>query len=209
MMFPVILFAFIILPILEIVVFLLVAQEIGWINAIMMIILFCFIGWSLFKLHLLNRPSDIPHLLKKGYRPHELIWESFLKWMALFLLIFPGFISEILGVLLLLSPIRFLLILCTRVPLIQKMFGLSTAALFRNGSSGMNFQQMAEMFRQNARFHEDEMYTNEGEYEGTSGGRTVEFPEYPSATPTSASSAGNDDIIDVEYEIKSSQSRGQ
>ncbi|MDO5580807.1 MAG: FxsA family protein [Planctomycetia bacterium] len=210
-MFPMILLSLIILPILEIIVFIQVGHAIGWLNAASLVLIFCFIGWTLLKLHLLNRPANFSALTQKGFMIHEAFCDQFLKWGALFLLIFPGFVSEVGGILLLIPFVRHLLILSTRLSFVQKMLCLKMP-----GSNYVynefEYQQMAERFRQNFSTSENEDDPNDendqGDYSDHYGGRTVEFPEYPSANRTSSSREEDDDIIDVEYEIKTPQSRG-
>jgi UPF0716 protein FxsA len=97
---------FVVLPIVELYVIVQVGQEIGALEVIGLLILVSFVGAWLVKrqgLQVLRRLQDQLHA---GRAPTNEIVDGFLVLVAGVLFIGPGFVTDALGILLLLPPTR-------------------------------------------------------------------------------------------------------
>jgi UPF0716 protein FxsA len=96
----------VVVPILELYVFVQVAWAIGFWNALGLVILISLVGAWLVKrqgLWVLRRVQD---QVDRGQVPGRTLADGFLLLLAGVLLVLPGFVTDGLGVLLLLPPVR-------------------------------------------------------------------------------------------------------
>jgi UPF0716 protein FxsA len=97
---------FLVVPIAELAVLIRVGQWIGVVNTIGVLILVSVVGAWLAKREGLGVLRRIQRQLELGQMPGVELVDGFLVLLAGVLLITPGFLSDILGILLLLPPIR-------------------------------------------------------------------------------------------------------
>ncbi|WP_237155235.1 FxsA family protein [Oryzibacter oryziterrae] len=97
-------------PLAEIAVFAWVGGKVGVINTIGLVLLAGFGGLALLRLQGLSLMRRIQTELNAGRMPADSMLEGFAVALAGLLLILPGFISDIMALLLLFSPLRKLLI---------------------------------------------------------------------------------------------------
>jgi UPF0716 protein FxsA len=108
---------FIILPALEIGVFLLSGKTIGVWNTVLIIILTGILGAFLTKRQGLEVMRKAQDAVRVGYPPGDVLLDGICIFLGGILLISPGFISDCLGLILLLPPTRKLI-----KPLLIKWF---------------------------------------------------------------------------------------
>ncbi|MEC9205726.1 MAG: FxsA family protein [Pseudomonadota bacterium] len=99
---------FIIIPIIEIILFIEVGSKIGTLNTIILIFGTAIIGFYLIKNGSISYFSEIQNKILQGIRPEIEILSGMIFFLAGFLLIVPGFFTDSVGVLLLIPPIRHL-----------------------------------------------------------------------------------------------------
>jgi UPF0716 protein FxsA len=97
---------FLIAPIVELAVIVTVAGQIGVLDTLGLLILFSIVGAWLCKREGLMVLRRLQQTLAEGGLPHKEVVDGFLILLAGALMIAPGFISDVFGVLLLLPPIR-------------------------------------------------------------------------------------------------------
>jgi|SRR5205085_426310 len=97
---------FIVLPIVELAVIIQVGQAIGVLNTIAALLLVSFVGAWLVKREGLNVWRSFQHQVEMGVVPGREIGDGVLIMVAGALLISPGFVTDIFGILLLLPPVR-------------------------------------------------------------------------------------------------------
>ncbi len=97
---------FIILPIVELAVIIQVGQAIGVFNTIAVLLLVSFVGAWLVKREGLNVWRRFQQQVQMGVVPGREIGDGVLVMVAGALLISPGFVTDIFGILLLLPPVR-------------------------------------------------------------------------------------------------------
>ncbi|MEA2825869.1 MAG: protein FxsA [Actinomycetota bacterium] len=97
---------FIILPIVELAVIIQVGQAIGVFNTIGILLLVSFVGAWLVKREGLSVWRRFQEQMQRGVVPGREIGDGVLIMVAGALLISPGFVTDIFGVLLLLPPVR-------------------------------------------------------------------------------------------------------
>ena len=97
---------FVIAPLAELYVIVQVAGEIGALNTLALLFLVSLVGASLVKRQGLNVLRRMQEQVGAGKVPHNEVVDGFLILLAGALLIAPGFITDVFGVLLLLPPIR-------------------------------------------------------------------------------------------------------
>jgi UPF0716 protein FxsA len=97
---------FLVVPIAELAVLIRVGQWIGVVNTIGMLILVSVVGAWLAKRAGLSVLRRIQRQLELGQMPGVELVDGSLVLLAGVLLITPGFLSDILGILLLLPPVR-------------------------------------------------------------------------------------------------------
>jgi len=97
---------FIVLPIAELAVIVRFASAYGVVNTIAVLILVSIVGAWLVKREGLSVMQRLAKSLDEGGLPHKELVDGFLILMAGLLLITPGFITDVVGILLLLPPVR-------------------------------------------------------------------------------------------------------
>jgi len=97
---------FLVVPIAELAVLIRVGEWIGVANTIGLLILVSIVGAWLAKREGLGVLRRIQRQLELGQMPGTELVDGFLVLLAGVLLITPGFLSDILGILLLLPPVR-------------------------------------------------------------------------------------------------------
>jgi UPF0716 protein FxsA len=98
---------FLVVPFLELFVILQVGRSIGALNTIVLLILVSFVGAWLVKregLGVLRRAQD---QMQRGRVPGNELVDGVMILFAGALLLTPGFLSDLVGILLLLPPVRF------------------------------------------------------------------------------------------------------
>jgi UPF0716 protein FxsA len=98
--------AFILLPIIELTVIVQVGQSIGVFNTIGVLLLVSFVGAWLVKREGIGVWTRFQRQVQTGVVPSREIADGVLILFAGALLITPGFVTDILGILLLLPPVR-------------------------------------------------------------------------------------------------------
>lgn len=97
---------FLVVPILELYVIVQVAGGIGVLNTIGLLILVSAVGAWLVKREGLGVLRRVQEQLDRGGLPHKEVLDGFLILGAGALLLTPGFLSDVIGILLLLPPVR-------------------------------------------------------------------------------------------------------
>ncbi len=97
---------FLALPLLEIIVFLAVADAIGFFSALAACILMAFLGVLLIQKQGFNNFMRAQGQLREGNMPLNDLFNGLCVVIAGFLFILPGFLSDIIGLLLLLPNMR-------------------------------------------------------------------------------------------------------
>lgn len=105
-MFLILLLLFVVLPIAEITVFFRMASAIGFFSAVGWIILVSIVGVWLVKRQGLSTLRRVNERVAAGEVPTRELINGILILGAGALMLFPGFLSDIAGILLLLPPIR-------------------------------------------------------------------------------------------------------
>ncbi len=105
----IILIFMLLLPILEIAVFIAVGDEIGFFNAILLCIGAALLGGFLVQQQGLKTAGSIQDSLNRGEMPMQDIFAGICQFMAGILLIVPGFLTDILALILLVPWTRTLL----------------------------------------------------------------------------------------------------
>jgi len=106
----IIIFSLVILPIIEIVLFVEVGSIIGSFNTISIIILSAFLGIYLIKAHAPTYLAEIQNKLIRGIRPDKEIFSGIITFISGALFLIPGFLTDFIALLLLFSPIKNILI---------------------------------------------------------------------------------------------------
>ncbi len=109
---------FLVLPIIELAVIIQVGQSIGVFNTIGLLLAVSAVGAWLVKREGLAAWTRFQHQVQMGVVPGREIADGVLIMLAGALLISPGFVTDMLGILLLLPPVR---------------AGIRSAALYRVG----------------------------------------------------------------------------
>lgn len=100
---------FLLLPIIEIALFVVIGGEIGVSATLLWVILSAVIGIALLRHEGREAALDIQQSLQQMRDPARPIGDRTLKMLGSFLLILPGFLTDFLGILLLIPPLRHLL----------------------------------------------------------------------------------------------------
>jgi UPF0716 protein FxsA len=93
-------------PLLELYGIIQVASVIGGLDALALLVLFTVVGVWLVRREGVTVVRRIQAALDQGRLPHKELIDGFLLLLAGVLMILPGFISDIVGLLLLIPPIR-------------------------------------------------------------------------------------------------------
>ena len=97
---------FVLVPIVELAVLVMVAGEIGVLNALGLLVLFSFVGAWVCKREGMAVFRRMQQTLAEGNMPHKEVIDGFLILLGGALLLVPGFVTDAFGVLLLLPPVR-------------------------------------------------------------------------------------------------------
>ena len=103
-------FSILMLPIVEIVLFVEIGSIIGSFNTISIIILSAFLGIYLIKTHAPTYLADIRNKMIQGIRPDKEIFSGVITFISGVLFLIPGFLTDFIALLLLFSPIKNILI---------------------------------------------------------------------------------------------------
>ena len=99
-------FSILILPIVEIVLFVEIGSIIGSLNTISITILSAFLGIYLIKTHAPTYLAEIRNKLIQGIRPDKEIFSSIITFISGVLFLIPGFLTDFVALLLLFPPIK-------------------------------------------------------------------------------------------------------
>ncbi len=119
---------FIILPLLELVVFIDVADEAGFFGALLLLVLAALAGSALLRRQGLENVRMMRTALEGRSIPAGAMFDGFCVTAAGFLLVVPGFITDALAIMLLVPPARGLL---------RKLLGRRTAGHARAPQDGV------------------------------------------------------------------------
>jgi len=97
---------FIIIPIIEIILFIEIGSILGSFNTILLIFLSAFLGIYLIKHGSISYAHEIQSKIMQGIRPDADILAGILIFLSGILLVLPGFFTDIFGLLLILKPIQ-------------------------------------------------------------------------------------------------------
>ena len=104
--FPIGLAAFILVPILEIYLFITVGSYIGALPTIFLVLLTAVIGVALLRKQGLSTLQKVQSQLQQGELPASSMLEGMLLFFAGALLLTPGFFTDCIGFLLMIPPLR-------------------------------------------------------------------------------------------------------
>ena len=99
----------ILVPVIEIVLFIEVGSRIGTLNTIILIFSTAIVGIYLIKNGRFSYFAEIQSSLQQGIMPQLAIFSGMFFFLAGFLLIIPGFFTDSIGVLLLFKSVRHLI----------------------------------------------------------------------------------------------------
>ena len=105
-MLPVLFVIFLVVPIVELAVIIQVGQSIGVLNTIALLLLVSIVGSWLVKREGLGVWRRFRSQMESGHVPGKEVADGVLIMLAGALLISPGFVTDCLGILLLLPPVR-------------------------------------------------------------------------------------------------------
>jgi UPF0716 protein FxsA len=100
------LFIVILLPIIEIFILMQISAFVGPLTAIILVVGTGFFGASIAKIQGVQAINRIRENMKQGLVPGEDVIDTFLIFVAGILLLLPGLISDIMGILLLIPRVR-------------------------------------------------------------------------------------------------------
>ena len=164
-MFPILLLMFIFVPIIEIGLFISVGGYIGLWPTIALVLITAFVGASLVRSQGLQTLMSVQNRLQQGELPAQQIVEGVMLAASGVLLLTPGFMTDALGMLVLLPAPRATI----AKYLMSKMTVQSVGGGFQGGFGSGNFQQGP--FDQDPFNHQPNKDGNtfEGEYERKDG----------------------------------------
>ncbi|ERB66947.1 membrane protein FxsA [Vibrio coralliilyticus OCN008] len=163
-MFPILLLMFIFVPIIEIGLFISVGGYLGLWPTIALVLITAFVGASLVRSQGLQTLMSVQNRLQQGELPAQQILEGVMLAVSGVLLLTPGFMTDALGMLVLLPAPR----AAMAKYLMSKMTVQSVGGGFQGGFGSGNFQQGPfdqEPFNQQPK----DGNTFEGEYERKDG----------------------------------------
>jgi UPF0716 protein FxsA len=97
---------FLVAPIVELAVIVMVAGKIGVLDTLALLILLSFVGAWVCKREGLAVLRRLQQTVAEGRTPHKEVVDGFLILLGGALLLAPGFVSDVFGLLLLLPPVR-------------------------------------------------------------------------------------------------------
>lgn len=101
--------AFLLIPIIEIAVFILVGQAIGLWPTLLGVLLTAIAGMVLIRVEGRNVLADIRTTMAQGRLPTRSVADALMIGMAGLLLLTPGYFTDLMGLILLLPPVRALI----------------------------------------------------------------------------------------------------
>lgn len=161
-MFPILLLLFIFVPIIEIGLFIQVGGFLGLWPTIALVLITAFVGASLVRSQGLQTLMSVQNRLNQGELPAQQIFEGVMLAVAGVLLLTPGFMTDALGMLVLLPAPRAVIAKYLMSKMVVKSVGGNG---FHGSFNGSQFGQSP--FEQDP-FHRDDPQqgsTFEGEYE--------------------------------------------
>lgn len=99
--------AFALIPVAEIYVIIKVGNMLGAMNTVVLIILTAFLGATLARIQGLQTMMKVRQNLQQGIMPAQEMMDALLIFIAGLVLLTPGFITDIAGLLLLFPPTRY------------------------------------------------------------------------------------------------------
>jgi len=160
--FPILLLLFIFVPIIEIGLFIQVGGFLGLWPTIALVLITAFVGASLVRSQGLQTLMSVQNRLQQGELPAQQIFEGVMLAVAGVLLLTPGFMTDALGMLVLLPAPRAMIAKYLMSKMVVKSMGSNG---FHGSFQGDQFGQSP--FEQNP-FHRDDSQqgsTFEGEFE--------------------------------------------
>ncbi|WFB47941.1 FxsA family protein [Vibrio coralliilyticus] len=136
-MFPILLLMFIFVPIIEIGLFISVGGYLGLWPTIALVLITAFVGASLVRSQGLQTLMSVQNRLQQGELPAQQILEGVMLAVSGVLLLTPGFMTDALGMLVLLPAPR----AAMAKYLMSKMTVQSVGGGFQGGFGSGNFQQ--------------------------------------------------------------------
>lgn len=159
-MFPILLLLFIFVPIIEIGLFIQVGGYLGLWPTIALVLITAFVGASLVRSQGIQTLMSVQTRLQQGELPAQQILEGVMLAVAGVLLLTPGFMTDALGMLVLLPAPRAVI----AKYLMSKMVVKSVGGGFHGGFNGQPFEQGP--FEQDPfKRHDSSGNTFEGEYQ--------------------------------------------
>lgn len=105
-MFTRLLLLFIIVPVIELALFILLKEQLGLLNSLIIIVITAFIGAALTKSQGRRALTNFQNATAMGKMPHKEMVDGLLILIAGAVLLTPGFLTDAVGFLLLLPPAR-------------------------------------------------------------------------------------------------------
>lgn len=107
---------FLIVPLIEIALFVLIGQAIGVVPTLLGVLLTAIAGAALIRWQGISLLRDMQATLSRGELPARQLGDAMLIGLGGLLLLLPGYFSDVIGILLLLPPVRSLIyrLLATR-----------------------------------------------------------------------------------------------
>ena len=102
----IILFSLVLLPIIEIILFVEIGSIIGSFNTISIIILSAFFGIYLIKTHASSYLAEMQNKIIQGIRPDKEIMSGIITLISGIFFLIPGFFTDFIGILLLITPVK-------------------------------------------------------------------------------------------------------
>lgn len=104
--FPVAFAIFVLVPIIEIYLFVKVGSEIGALNTVLLVLITAAIGAALLRKQGLSTMQKVQRELQRGELPAASMLDAMLLFVAGVLLLTPGFFTDTIGLLLMIPPLR-------------------------------------------------------------------------------------------------------
>lgn len=129
-MFLIILIIFVIVPVIELNVLIQVGQNLGSLTTVGLVLLTAVVGVSLVRSQGISTMMQVQQKLARGEAPGQQIVEGMMLAAAGLLLLFPGFVTDLLG-LILLTPF-------TRIPVAAIVYKKMQANAAKHGATGFS-----------------------------------------------------------------------
>lgn len=163
-MFPILLLLFIFVPIIEIGLFIKVGGFLGLWPTIALVLITAFVGASLVRSQGLQTLMSVQNKLQQGELPAQQIVEGVMLAIAGILLLTPGFMTDALGMLILLPAPRAIIAKYLMGKMVVKSMHSGMHGGFQGGF-GQNPYQQDPFHRGPFDSHDNDSNTFEGEFE--------------------------------------------